>query len=285
LTARNSTLSGGTSAGVSTTTGGLWVTQGAVAKLRNVTLTGGSAMTTMGAYNESGELTVERSNASGGSGTLSYGIAAYSPTYRTTVRNSTVSGGSGSNESYGVGTSSAVGVDLINNVINAGTGGNKSIGVDASGGFATLVNNNINGGASPLTTWATRWTSNTAATLVNNIVTMGGGSSSARGAFLQSTALLVLRNNDFVGASCLIERSGVCLDDATELNACPSDICTSSAGNINAPPLLSADHLTATSPCLGTGIDPAPWYPAAFSDLDAQVRPQGAWDIGVDEAP
>jgi len=297
---RSSTLRGGS--GSSAASAGLQMNSNPWVYVRFSTLEGGSGGAgSYGIDSSDGTLLVIRSSLAGGSGAEATALRAYGND-TVDILNSVLLGGTGATASKGVEVG-ASNIDLVNNIINGGaSSAGSSIGVYGTGTLARLINNNISAGAGAGSNRATEWTHTAAVYLVNNIVDAAGGTNS-RALFMNGTPSspnLYLYNNDFVapGGATLLEAPGVddgsgsasvAYTDAAEINACISSLCDTSTNNIAAVPLLGAGQtLSANTPCHGTGTDPAVvGYTESFTDSTPSTlgtaRPQGNWDIGVDE--
>jgi Putative metal-binding motif len=294
-TLANNTINGRSGSGSS-----YGVRNSGTATLLNNTIGGGSESSeSFGVYNYGGTATLANNTIDGGSGSTSYGVSSGGTA---TLTNNTINGGSGSEGSYGVYNSNHGTATLANNTIDGGSG-SSSCGV-RSGGTATLANNTIDGGSGSGSNYGVFNVGT--ATLVNNTIDGGSGSYSKGLYNAYGTATLAnntidgvviadgtatLVNNDIWGADmdCMIYYSSVCeAETIAEVNACAWIGCTEASGNISADPLFDVDgyHLTASSPCKDTGIDPVTWYTGILADydFDGDARPYGAgWDIGVDE--
>jgi hypothetical protein len=190
---------------------------------------------------------------------------------------------------------SLIGVNatLVNNVVGGGIGWQVVALTLKLGASAVLAGNTIDGGtgfdyARPYETM-----SGTTSVLVNNVV--WGAQGATAGAELRGAATLM--NNDFWGLEyeCLARdwSGGVpdCLATPDEINGCGWSHCQQAGGNLSNDPAFvnqpAGDwHLTAGSPCLDAGVDPAPWCDVDWVnwDFEWQPRPMGlGWDIGADE--
>jgi len=164
-----------------------------------------------------------------------------------------------------------------NNTINggAGTSGGQSVGVTVMGGNLVrviLAGNIIDGGQCGKSAG------------VPGSAALSAGGSGRR---------IDLFNNDMWGAQqdCLARIGSTCITDLAELNACGWSSCEAAADNLSADPQFVNPgqfdyHISSTSPCVDTGIDPALWYTGTLLDFDFEgdPRPAGAgWDIGMDE--
>ena len=79
-----------------------------------------------------------------------------------------------------------------------------------------------------------------------------------------------------------------CINTQPDISACTFTSCKAASGVVVGDPLFvdaaNGDfHLANGSPCIGTGIDPTAWYSDAIYDIDGQLRPISAGDIGADE--
>ncbi len=267
--------------------------------LANNVINGGSGSSSCGVYNSTSPFTATLVNnvINGGSGSSSCGVRNDGTM---TLANNTIDGGSGASKSIGVYNSSGM-ATLANNVIDGGSGSDDSYGVfnlkpfGGGSSTATLANNVINGGSGNSSCGV--FNGESTMTLANNTIDGGSGSNISRGVYnVKSTATLV--NNDIWGADmdCMVwyhdSYSGTneCVANTIgDVNACTWTGCAEASGNISDDPLFDVDayHLTASSPCKDTGIDPVPDYISAGFvdfDFDGDPRPYGAgWDIGADE--
>jgi hypothetical protein len=90
------------------------------------------------------------------------------------------------------------------------------------------------------------------------------------------------------GSTCLEGAGGCSVTTATDLNSCTFANCTGASGNFSSDPLLSgtgaAARLSAGSPCIDAGVDPAQYGAKVPLDIDGDTRPQGSKpDVGPDE--
>ncbi len=284
-------------------------------EIHGFTINGGSGDNSYGVHNSNyGTVTIANNVIDGGSGNLSYGVYNDGTT---TLMNNVIDGGSptgGQNRSNGVYNSgtmtltnniieggSGIGFSrsvfnsgsttLINNILNGGSGGDYSYGMyNDGGGTATLVNNTIDGGSG---SYSHGVLSFHMTTLANNTINSGSGSSYSFGIYNYNVTVALV-NNDLWGADmdCKIysNQTDECeANTVAAVNACAWTGCTEASGNISDDPLFAVDgyHLTDSSPCINTGIDPVPGYiSAGFADFDfdGDARPYDAgWDIGADE--
>jgi Putative metal-binding motif/Fibronectin type III domain len=287
------------------------------ATLSGNNITGGSGvLASFGVYNYQGLLTLFDNHINGGSGgTSSRGVgSSYVNAPMLLVRN-TIEGGTGGIHSYGIyfGTSLAT---LQDNVVFGGSGGTDSWGTYIGGGTATLINNELHGGSSPGSSYGLMVYGATAtvinntieggsgngshgaqvttstASFVNNIILGGTGSSYRRGIYIRGRTV-TLFNNDIWAESleCLIYHftGHVCVTDLNEVNDCAWTSCEEAGDNISEDPLFVGGgdyHLTESSPCKDTGVDPIDWYTGGLVDYDIDDDPRpfnGLWDIGMDE--
>ncbi len=267
---------------------GLYNDQNGTATLVGNLINGGSGGHSCGVYNANAAVTLINNDIDGGSGFYSsHGVYNIGTTM---IANNDINGGSG-DDSYGVSNSNGT-AWLANNIVDGGTGSSDSFGF-CNSATAVLTNNVINGGSGGGDSSGV-FTTNLfgrpgIVVLTNNIISGGSGSGNSYG--INNFGVVTLANNDIWGADmdCMIFHSGGEANTIVEVNACAWTGCAEASGNISDDPLFDVDgyHLTDSSPCINTGIDPVPDYiGAGFVDLDFEgdARPYGAgWDIGVDE--
>jgi putative metal-binding protein/fibronectin type III domain protein len=297
---------------------GVHVSTTGAATVSDNTISGGSgAMYSYGAWNSRGSLKLIDNDINGGScGTRSKGVFSDSSDTPDLLIGNTVEGGSGGVNSDGIAVQGSA--FLQDNVAFGGSGATYSYGAFIIYSTVTVVNNEFYGGSSP--GWGTGLKiQGSTATVINNTIEGGSGGSTSTGVHVHaSTANLVnniilggtavtnrwsiyvrgdsvkLINNDLWGEDldCFIYQypnASCAVSDFAEINDCAWPSCDEASGNINDDPLFvgSGDyHLTESSPCRDTGIDPFVWYTGGLADydIDGDQRPyNGLWDIGMDE--
>ena len=126
--------------------------------------------------------------------------------------------------------------------------------------------------------------------VVNNIIgTRGGDHPAAVKLSAPNQSSVTLVNNNLWAIEDAFVRLPLGVVRTLEaVNDCEWDGCAEAQGNLIVDPQFNIFkyHLSAVSPCIDSGADPALWIDgnAWLLDLDGQTRPQGAgWDIGADE--
>lgn len=179
----------------------------------------------------------------------------------------------------------------------SGSGINRGVNCNVAPRCA-LYGNVIYPGSSGIS--YTVYTTNTPTYLFDNVIVAEGNI--ATGVRLDNPGSgspeWVLAGNDLYAGKSSISRlatvSYVDLNTAAAVNGCSAQGCASSVGNLSASPAfvrpaedprLGDWHLTATSPCLGAGVDPGALdlFGLYRLDLDGQPRPLGGFDCGADE--
>ncbi len=248
---------------------GVYPQNSAFVRLEGVFIAGNTGVNSRGVNVSSnvGETHIIGCTIDGGAGFYSHGIYVY-PNEELYVVNSVINGGSGSDSSTGVYLSSGAPLDaildpsttLVNNIINGGTSADTSIGIHLSNSYNVVL-------------------------AVNNIINGGTGASNSWG--ISGAGDLTTHNNVIWGADhdCEIWDGATCVSTTTSVNACGWIGCSASSGNIVADPGLDTDnkHLATTNACEDMGTDPSPYFAEDFTDIDDEKRPNGNWDIGVDE--
>jgi len=267
-----------------------------------------------------GSAMITNNTIDGGSPTGDYGDSWGVTNYGGTAMlvSNTIDGGSptaDSGDSYGIYNRGAEGtttLTLVNNIINGGSPSGEE--GDSHGVYnrcdytedttvLMLIDNTINGGAPTGENGNSHGAYNSGddcegtaiLILVNNAINGGSGSYDNYGVY-NDDGTLTLVNNDIWGADmdCMVwyydaDTNECEANTITSVNACAWTGCTEASGNISDDPLFDVDgyHLTDSSPCINTGIDPVPDYigPGLVDfDFEGDARPYGAgWDIGMDE--